>query len=237
MKFSPISLPVLAALVLVCPVSQAAMITKHGTDVSFTFDDSTLFGDGTVVGSSIFFTPENILAESYDGAGIDAATDTLNLIVESTNSAFIMDTFGLEEQGDYRLRGAPSADVDASAYFNIISHTTMCGLFACSSDSIWSAGPLGDTSGALTNWSLGGLIDLNNTSDWGADTKVTVTLQNNLLASTTTSGDIAFIQKKEGTLGIMVNQAPVEAVPVPAAVWLFGSGLFGLVGIARRKAC
>jgi hypothetical protein len=27
----------------------------------------------------------------------------------------------------------------------------------------------------------------------------------------------------------------VTAVPVPAAVWLFGSGLLGLVGIARRK--
>lgn len=25
------------------------------------------------------------------------------------------------------------------------------------------------------------------------------------------------------------------AVPVPAAVWLFGSGLLGLIGIARRK--
>jgi len=28
----------------------------------------------------------------------------------------------------------------------------------------------------------------------------------------------------------------VTAVPVPAAVWLFGSGLLGLVGVARRKA-
>lgn len=27
----------------------------------------------------------------------------------------------------------------------------------------------------------------------------------------------------------------VSAIPVPAAVWLFGSGLLGLVGIARRK--
>jgi len=25
-------------------------------------------------------------------------------------------------------------------------------------------------------------------------------------------------------------------IPVPAAVWLFGSGLLGLIGIARRKA-
>jgi len=28
----------------------------------------------------------------------------------------------------------------------------------------------------------------------------------------------------------------VPAIPVPAAVWLFGSGLLGLVGIARRKS-
>ncbi|MDH3888134.1 MAG: VPLPA-CTERM sorting domain-containing protein, partial [Gammaproteobacteria bacterium] len=25
------------------------------------------------------------------------------------------------------------------------------------------------------------------------------------------------------------------AVPVPAAVWLFGSGLLGLIGMAKRK--
>ena len=28
----------------------------------------------------------------------------------------------------------------------------------------------------------------------------------------------------------------VQPVPVPAAVWLFGSGLLGLVGVARRRA-
>ena len=28
----------------------------------------------------------------------------------------------------------------------------------------------------------------------------------------------------------------VPSVPVPAAVWLFGSGLLGLIGVARRKA-
>jgi hypothetical protein len=26
------------------------------------------------------------------------------------------------------------------------------------------------------------------------------------------------------------------AVPIPAAIWLFASGLLGLIGIARRKA-
>lgn len=32
-----------------------------------------------------------------------------------------------------------------------------------------------------------------------------------------------------------LNVAAVSAVPVPAAVWLFGSGLLGLVGVARRR--
>ena len=32
-----------------------------------------------------------------------------------------------------------------------------------------------------------------------------------------------------------IRNADVTVVPVPAAVWLFGSGLLGLVGIARRK--
>lgn len=38
-----------------------------------------------------------------------------------------------------------------------------------------------------------------------------------------------------GMDNVMYSTAPVSAVPVPAAVWLFGSGLIGLAGIARRK--
>lgn len=34
---------------------------------------------------------------------------------------------------------------------------------------------------------------------------------------------------------IIAKLGEVQVVPVPAAVWLFGSGLLGLAGIARRK--
>jgi len=33
-----------------------------------------------------------------------------------------------------------------------------------------------------------------------------------------------------------IDTLAVRAVPIPAAVWLFGSGLMGLLGISRRKA-
>lgn len=39
-----------------------------------------------------------------------------------------------------------------------------------------------------------------------------------------------------GVLGTASGPFDVAAVPVPAAAWLFGSALFGLAGVARRKA-
>ena len=41
--------------------------------------------------------------------------------------------------------------------------------------------------------------------------------------------------KDDGYYGWAVRAGDVSAVPVPAAVWLFGSGLIGLLGLARRK--
>ena len=44
------------------------------------------------------------------------------------------------------------------------------------------------------------------------------------------------INYTSSTKGIaLVRGESVNPVPVPAAIWLFGSGLLGLVGIARRK--
>jgi len=54
--------------------------------------------------------------------------------------------------------------------------------------------------------------------------------------------EVVYFSQKDGsfTPPTVVNfkanpNSSVAAVPVPAAVWLFGSGLIGLVGIARRR--
>ncbi len=41
------------------------------------------------------------------------------------------------------------------------------------------------------------------------------------------------IQSESGTIYAV---SPLNTIPIPSAVWLFGSGLIGLIGVARRKA-
>jgi hypothetical protein len=41
--------------------------------------------------------------------------------------------------------------------------------------------------------------------------------------------------KSDGFYGWAVRSGDVSTVPVPGAVWLFGSGLAGLLGVMRRK--
>ena len=49
------------------------------------------------------------------------------------------------------------------------------------------------------------------------------------------SGDFSSILRPISLQEITLTRTALSAVPVPAAAWLFGSGLIGLIGIARRK--
>ena len=82
--------------------------------------------------------------------------------------------------------------------------------------------------------------------DWGATTNIDVVMVwdvtdngNGTVSyySTDVDGDgVRGLGMIDGAFpGFNANFDFVAAVPVPAAVWLFGSGLLGLVGVARRK--
>lgn len=64
----------------------------------------------------------------------------------------------------------------------------------------------------------------------------------NFLASLGTNGAVADFSSSFTSFDDFANlfgdwqtSVSITPVPVPAAVWLFGSGLLGLVGVARRK--
>jgi len=44
-----------------------------------------------------------------------------------------------------------------------------------------------------------------------------------------------FSAESDTSYSMTVTAAGIPAIPVPAAIWLFGSGLIGLIGVARRK--
>ncbi|MEZ5541282.1 MAG: VPLPA-CTERM sorting domain-containing protein [Pseudomonadota bacterium] len=71
------------------------------------------------------------------------------------------------------------------------------------------------------NWFI--LATNNNNSGWTRDVF-------SGCSATTGSCTVTF---SDGT--VLSVDSQVAAVPVPAAMWLFGSGLIGLAGIARRK--
>jgi hypothetical protein len=44
-----------------------------------------------------------------------------------------------------------------------------------------------------------------------------------------------FLTLPDHNIADLSNVRAFSVVPIPAAIWLFGSGLLGLIGIARRK--
>jgi hypothetical protein len=57
----------------------------------------------------------------------------------------------------------------------------------------------------------------------------------------TLTGDVTFLNGSTGKLEMTLASTSLAGklgaiVPIPAAAWLFGSGIIGLIGIARRKA-
>jgi hypothetical protein len=88
---------------------------------------------------------------------------------------------------------------------------------------------LGNTAGSLTN--TGPFSNVQSNNYWSATEYAPDTTSAWLF--TMYNGHLGRYSKGNGFYGWAVLSGDV--VPVPAAVWLFGSGLLGLVGVARRK--
>jgi len=111
--------------------------------------------------------------------------------------------------------------------------------------------PSFDNDGYVSNI-LPGQPGDHNYASWGGDAGHTLTSTNteaavgtdlalwNLYTSCTELFCEGFSVEQFGFISIdtatgVASFSNVSAVPVPAAVWLLGSGLVGLVGVARRR--
>ena len=173
-----------------------------------------------------------ILAASVVSVSAQATT------FDFTGTFQMRDPGGNLMQNDTTLLGDMDMDMGTGAgTANIATTMPFFGFIWTAHDiTIQMTGPDTATANMLFDWSV------------NADIQVTVPM------GVTMNGDgsIDFITldgNGDGIPGLPMDNGPFvsfnaaflgtatpSAVPVPAAVWLFGSGLLGLVGVARRKA-
>ena len=213
----------------------AVPVTVAGTTVSFTFDSalSGLFGAPTVTGDALFFTPTTYKAQSFNGSGFASASQTFNITVNA-NPGYFVTAVNLNEDGDYYNIGAgASVAVGGKLYVRDLESP----LTPAASSKIKSLLPLTDVTSLAdfetTDWTSHAGVTI--PAGWGgADgvvSGVNVTIENILLANSSTLGSAAFIEKKFAGLDIVTTP-----VPEPQAYALFFAGL-GLVGfMGWRKA-
>ena len=112
----------------------------------------------------------------------------------------------------------------SGTFFDATGGTTVAALNAPSSSGTWGNGQV---SGAAVGTAVSFYNIIGNVFTSAADG-----LASHAAATTTYNG--FWYLGTDGSLSY--NIASASPVPLPAAVWLFGSGLLGLFGVGRRRA-
>lgn len=228
-------------LALSMSAPHAATVTLVGDTITYEYDDVAnaaalaLFGVPTIIGDDVRFLPPNFRADSIDGIGVTTGTNT-----DSVSANFIFDRvytndgvseiaeIRVVEFGDYEITNGdaplPKSYVEADVLLTVSSNNNLFD-FADSGDSFDAEGD----SGGKQTWLMQASVMPMDEFFFDSANDVAVSLQNTLSAFTDANGERAWIQKK---LSFVASTQPI--VPVPAAVWLFGSAL-GLLGWVRRR--
>ena len=238
MKFFKRTAAVLAlsAAMLSGPV-QAVPVTVMGTTVSFTFDSalSGLFGVPTATGDALFFTPTTYKAQSFNGTGFAAASQTFNVTVNA-NPGYQVSAVNLTEDGDYYNIGAGSSvAVGGKLYVRDLASP----LTPAASSKIKSSLPLTDMTSLVdfetTDWTSHANVAI--PAGWGGTngivSGVSVTLENLLLANSLSVGGAAFIEKKFAGVAIVTTPVPE---PQAYALFIAGLALIGFMGWRKGRS-
>lgn len=209
-------------------VAFAASVTLSGDSVDFTFDDTLmgLFGQPVLSGDTLSFTPVDFKAASTNGAGYTLAANTANIQMTAHNG-YSFSSIDLAERGDYLLLGGGStADVAGQVRVYDMLDPAKDTTTAIAPDAAMDQ--MGDNTHP---WTAAASTDL---SGWTGTRSVNVSFQNLLVASTSGSSSLAYVDKKYG--GLTATTAAVTPVPEAqvSAMMLAGLGLIGWK-IGRRR--
>lgn len=209
---------------------QAALI--EGADVWFEYDDTSLFGPASVSGNTISFEPANIRLQGSDGVPVfDSYSELLRLRVwAKAGSGFSVNGGRLEQSGSYYRQGSDSwADVGGGiSVFQVEENPFQVNLHEFSDGLVLDS--LLDVEGVVSSWHGETALDFATAPDWDESTVFDFDIGAQLSVFTTEPGSVAQVSTDA------ISFEVVTAVPLPGAVWLFGSALLGVVGVRRFRS-
>lgn len=198
-----------------------------GDTVDFYYDDedpgTMAFGTMQISGDTIFATPSTFQTTALNGVGTTSFSNTGSVIVMAKDG-FSFSSVDILEGGTYNTTGNGTVDVTSSirvmdSDFIPRQETNFLNIsdLTASGANSWE----GDFSYDMT------------TGMWDSTNSIQLTLSTMLTAVSPDAGSIATINQT--LAGSSMGMSISTVVPVPAAAWLFFSGLVGLAGFARRK--
>jgi hypothetical protein len=204
--------------------AEEVTVSDPGSSFDLIYDTNNLglFGVPTLVNNTVFFTPTTFFALSNDGIpplgdGVSTTNSTVVFRLVAKNPSTLLQNFLVQANGDYRLDGL-GTEVDVDGQIRLFDPEDPFNQFT---DQLTTSSDLTINDGNTHDWEATAALGFSGSNE------VVITLQNILTASSTLLGSSAFIEKKfEGV--------QITVVPIPAAAWLFGSGLLGL-GLMRRR--
>jgi len=166
------------------------------------------------------------LAETGGTADWTWTTPVANVLVTSTETILPTEGtgFGITYGGGDAFTQSQSVDIlTAGDYFISVKANALTGTALLGSNTPLLDGAFELFAGTASSPNF----DVITTDDWMTFTWRT-TLDMGLI-------DLGLRNRDSAIYSIAFDEYSVTLVPVPAAVWLFGSGLIGLIGVARRK--
>jgi len=220
----------------------AALVQVAGDTVDFIYDTDTinpLYGSLQVVGDTIFALPTNLGAASTDGVAVNTtgssidfvqAIGTIQIVV---HDGYSFDGINVSERGNYNISNGGPGIVDIDASLRVFDWNNAAPITGTEdTTNLISTNDFTLNDGINHEWTASGGFDLTTTL-WNDVNHLGLTLDNTFTASSS-AGNYSWINSNAvaGSFGVSIA---TTVIPVPAAVWLFGSGLIGLAGFARRK--